>query len=76
MWPFARKPKPMMAVSGMFSLLYGCARSFTEFFRVPDYVVHLGDIPITAGQLWSLPMIVLGIVLLVIAYRKPDHKEA
>ena len=76
LWPFARKPKPMMAVSGMFSLLYGCARSFTEFFRVPDYVVHLGDIPITAGQLWSLPMIVLGIVLLVIAYRKPDHKEA
>ena len=69
LWPFARKPKPLMAVSGMFSLLYGCARCFTEFFRVPDYTVYVGSIPITAGQLWSLPMIVLGIVLLVIAYR-------
>jgi phosphatidylglycerol:prolipoprotein diacylglycerol transferase len=69
LWLYARKPRPHMAVSGMFSLLYGCARSFTEFFREPDYVVHVGGIPITAGQLWSLPMIVLGIVLLIIAYR-------
>ncbi|HEX8954695.1 MAG TPA: prolipoprotein diacylglyceryl transferase, partial [Burkholderiaceae bacterium] len=76
LWPFARKPKPLMAVSGMFSLLYGCARSFTEFFRVPDYVVYVGNIPITAGQLWSLPMIVLGIVLLVMAYRKPGNPPA
>lgn len=76
LWLFARKPRPYMAVSGMFSLLYGCARSFTEFFRVPDYTVHLGSIPITAGQLWSLPMIVLGIVLLMIAYRRKDEPAA
>jgi phosphatidylglycerol:prolipoprotein diacylglycerol transferase len=72
LWPFARRPKPLMAVSGLFSLLYGCARCFTEFYRVPDYVVHVGSIPITAGQLWSLPMIVLGIVLLVLAYRRKE----
>jgi phosphatidylglycerol:prolipoprotein diacylglycerol transferase len=70
LWLFARKPRPLMAVSGMFSLLYGCARSFTEFFRVPDYTVYFAGLPITAGQLWSLPMIVLGIVLLVVAYRR------
>jgi len=70
LWLFSRKPRPLMAVSGMFSLLYGCARSFTEFFREPDYTVYFAGLPITAGQLWSIPMIVLGIVLLVLAYRK------
>lgn len=70
LWLFSRKPRPMMAVSGLFSLGYGCARSFTEFFRVPDYTVYFAGLPITAGQLWSLPMIVLGIILLVLAYRK------
>jgi phosphatidylglycerol:prolipoprotein diacylglycerol transferase len=60
----------------LFSLGYGCARSFTEFFRVPDYTVHFAGLPITAGQLWSLPMIALGIILLVVAYRKPSDKQA
>jgi phosphatidylglycerol:prolipoprotein diacylglycerol transferase len=75
MWLFSRKPRPMMAVSGLLSLGYGCARSFTEFFRVPDYTVHFAGLPITAGQLWSLPMIVLGIVLLIVAYRKQSDKQ-
>lgn len=75
MWLFARKPRPTMAVSGLFSLGYGCARSFTEFFRVPDYTVHFAGLPITAGQLWSLPMIALGIILLVVAYNKKPLKQ-
>ena len=70
LWLFSRKPKPVMAVSGMFSLLYGCARCFTEFFRVPDYEKTFFGITLSAGQIWSLPMIVLGIVLLVLAYDK------
>lgn len=76
LWLFARKPRPRMAVAGMFSLLYGCARCFTEFFRTPDYEVHLGSLTISAGQLWSLPMIALGIILLVIAYRQPGLRQA
>ncbi|MBV8667150.1 MAG: prolipoprotein diacylglyceryl transferase [Burkholderiaceae bacterium] len=76
LWLYSRKPRPYMAVSGMFSLLYGCARSFTEFFREPDYTVYFAGIPITAGQLWSLPMIALGIVLLVLAYRRNDTASA
>jgi len=73
LWPFAGKQRPRMAVSGMFSLLYGCARCFTEFFRVPDYEVSIAGIIISAGQLLSLPMIALGIILLVIAYRRPHE---
>jgi phosphatidylglycerol:prolipoprotein diacylglycerol transferase len=71
-WLFARKPRPMMAVSGVFAAGYGAARFFTEYFRTPDYEVHFGPIVISAGQMLSLPMIVLGIVLLFLAYqRKP-----
>lgn len=71
LWLFARKPRPAMAVSGMFSLLYGCARFFTEYFRTPDYEVSLAGVTISAGQMLSLPMIALGITLLFLAYRNP-----
>ena len=70
LWLYARKPRPRMAVSGLFALGYGCARFFTEYFRTPDYEVTFIGLTISAGQMLSLPMIVLGIVLLFIAYRK------
>jgi phosphatidylglycerol:prolipoprotein diacylglycerol transferase len=70
LWLYARKPRPMMAVSGVFALGYGCARFFTEYFRTPDYQVSFAGLSISAGQMLSLPMIALGIVLLSMAYRK------
>ena len=72
LWLYARKPRPRLAVSGVFSLGYGCARFFTEYFRMPDYEVNLGDWTISAGQMLSLPMIVLGLMLLIVAYKKPQ----
>ncbi len=71
LWLYARKPRPYMAVSGMFALGYGCARFFTEYFRVPDYDVTFAGVTISAGQMLSLPMIALGIALLWWAYRQP-----
>jgi phosphatidylglycerol:prolipoprotein diacylglycerol transferase len=73
LWLYARKPRPTLAVSGMFALGYGCARFFTEYFRTPDYTVSFAGLTISAGQMLSLPMIVLGIVLLALAYRKQRH---
>lgn len=70
LWLYARKPRPFMAVSGVFALGYGCARFFTEYFRTPDYEVSFAGLTISAGQMLSAPMIVLGIVLLVVAYRR------
>jgi phosphatidylglycerol:prolipoprotein diacylglycerol transferase len=70
LWLFARKPRPTMAVSGVFALGYGCARFFTEYFRTPDYEVSFAGLTISAGQMLSVPMIVLGIVLLLLAYKK------
>jgi phosphatidylglycerol:prolipoprotein diacylglycerol transferase len=77
LWLFARQPRPRMAVAAMFSLLYGCARFFTEYFRTPDYNVSFGGITISAGQMLSVPMIVLGLALLLLAYRKQrDSQQA
>ncbi|MCP1576390.1 diacylglyceryl transferase [Herbaspirillum rubrisubalbicans] len=75
LWIYARHARPRMAVAAMFSLLYGCARFFTEYFRVPDYEVHFGGITISAGQMLSVPMIVLGLVLLVLAYRLKQQAQ-
>lgn len=70
LWLFARKPRPYLAVSGLFAAGYGCARFFTEYFRTPDYEVGLGGWTISAGQMLSLPMVALGIALLLVAYKK------
>ncbi len=70
LWLYARKPRPRLAVSGVFALGYGCARFFTEYFRIPDYEVHFAGVTISAGQMLSVPMIVLGLVLIFIAYRR------
>ena len=69
LWLFARKQRPRMAVGAMFTLLYGCARFFTEYFRTPDWEVVWLGVPITSGQMLSLPMIVGAIALLVWAHK-------
>lgn len=69
LWLFARTARPRLAVGAMFVMLYGCARFFTEYFRIPDYEVTFAGITISAGQMLSLPMIVIGAGLLAFAYR-------
>lgn len=76
LWLFSRKSRPRMAVSGLFALGYGCARFFTEYFRTPDYEVSFAGITISAGQMLSLPMIALGLVMLGLAYRKTGSRAA
>lgn len=44
-------------VSGMFLAGYGLARSAAEIFREPHFMAG----PVTAGQLYSIPMILLGL---------------
>lgn len=75
LWLYARKPRPAMAVSGVFALGYGCARFFTEYFRTPDYEVSFAGLTISAGQMLSLPMIVLGIILIAVAYKNNPSKR-
>lgn len=68
---YSRRPRPVMAVSGMFMISYGGLRFITEFFRTPD--AHLGFVMfdwMSKGQQLSIPMIIVGLVILVLAYRK------
>lgn len=68
---YSSRQRPTMAVSGFFLIGYGVMRSLVEFFRVPD--AHLGHLAfgwLTMGQLLSLPMIVFGLILVIIAYRR------
>ncbi len=68
---FSSRPRPTGAVSGVFALVYGCVRIFAEFFREPDE--HLVDNLVfgwmTRGQVLSVPMILVGVTLLLVAYR-------
>ena len=61
LWWFSRKHRPPGQVSALFLIGYGTARSFVEFFRTPDFEVNLGAATITSGQLYSVPMIAVGL---------------
>lgn len=67
---YSGKPRPMGAVSGLFALLYGCFRCFAEFFREPDVQIGYLFAGMTEGQLLSIPLILVGIILLVCAYKR------
>ncbi len=76
-WLFSAKPRPTMAVSGVFALSYGMFRFLVEFVRQPD--AQLGYLAfgwLTMGQVLSLPLIVVGVVLLTLAYGRPADRAA
>ncbi|HUI19465.1 MAG TPA: prolipoprotein diacylglyceryl transferase [Methylocella sp.] len=58
-------------VAGIFAFGYGVARITCEFFREPDPQLGFLFGGATMGMLLSLPLIAVGIVLIVLAYRKP-----
>ena len=71
LWAYSRKPRPTMAVSGLFALCYGIFRFIVEFVRVPD--AQLGYLAfnwLTMGQVLCLPMILGGAGLMIYAYRR------
>lgn len=69
LWMIGKRNVPPGTVFGSFLIGYGTFRSFVELFREPD--AHLGFFfgALTMGQLLSIPMILLGILLVVHAYR-------
>jgi len=77
LWFFSAKPRPRMAVSGLFLLCYGIFRFCIELVRLPD--IQLGYLAfgwVTMGQILSTPMILFGALLLYLAYRRRHLTEA
>jgi phosphatidylglycerol:prolipoprotein diacylglycerol transferase len=75
-WLYSAKPRPYRAVSGVFLTGYGVFRFFVEFYRVPD--AHLDYLAlgwVTMGQVLSVPMILLGVALLLLAWRDGRPRE-
>ncbi|MEO4046828.1 prolipoprotein diacylglyceryl transferase [Pseudomonas sp. CAU 1711] len=71
LWAYSRKPRPTMAVSGLFAACYGVFRFIVEFVRVPD--AQLGYLAwgwLTMGQVLCVPMILGGLGLMLWAYRR------
>lgn len=66
---FVRKSRPVGSVSGLFLIGYGAFRIIVEFFRQPDAQLGLFG-GVSMGQILSVPMILLGIIFMVWAYRQ------
>ena len=74
---YSRKPRPRYAVSGLFALLYGSFRFLVEFVREPD--AHIGYLAfgwLTMGQVLSLPLVAVGLLLLWLSHRSPTLQPA
>lgn len=76
LWFYSRKPRPTMAVSGLFAVCYGIFRFIVEFVRVPD--AQLGYLAwgwLTMGQVLCVPMVLAGLGLMVYAYKRQGAVE-
>jgi phosphatidylglycerol:prolipoprotein diacylglycerol transferase len=71
LWWYTSTPRPRWAPSGLFLIGYGCARFTVEWVRLPDANIGylVGDW-LTMGMLLTTPMIVIGIVMMLYAYRR------
>ena len=70
LWLYSARPRPTMAVSGLFLICYGVFRFAVEFVRQPD--AHLGFLAfewVTMGHVLSLPMIAFGVLFMWWAYK-------
>lgn len=73
-----RNVPPQGTFMGTFILGYGVVRFLVEFVRVPDAQLgYLAGGWLTMGQLLSVPLIVGGAVILLVAHRlrRPQHLE-
>ena len=63
-------------ITGAFALGYGIARLTSEFFREPD--AQLGFLwgGLTMGMLLSFPMVIAGIIIIVMAWRRKQSNRA
>jgi phosphatidylglycerol:prolipoprotein diacylglycerol transferase len=64
LWLYARKPRAVGAVSGVFMIGYGSLRFMAEYFREPDAHLGLLALNMSMGQWLCVPMVTVGVWLL------------
>ncbi len=71
LWLYAKKPRPVGSVSGLFLIGYGSFRFLAEFTRNPDDgIFGLMTLGISMGQWLSLPMVVIGVLMMLWSARR------
>jgi phosphatidylglycerol:prolipoprotein diacylglycerol transferase len=70
LWLYARKPRPVGALSGLFLIGYGSFRFLVEFTREPDDFLGLLSFGMSMGQWLSLPMVVAGMLMMFLSTRR------
>ena len=63
-------------VTGVWLVWYAIARTICEFFREPEPVHALNIAPFTAGQMYSIPMLLLGVYFIVTSRRGTSAEAA
>ena len=65
LWLYARQPRKLGQVSGVFLIGYGVLRFIAEYFREPDSFLGLLAMNMSMGQWLCVPMVVAGAVMWV-----------
>ncbi|MBE1236085.1 prolipoprotein diacylglyceryl transferase [Phaeovibrio sulfidiphilus] len=71
LWRFTGLSRRPGAMTGVFLMGYGTARTVCELFREPDAQIGFLEAGLTMGQVLSVPLILAGLVFLVMALRRP-----
>ncbi len=74
---YSSKPRPMWSSGALFIIGYGFARFMVEFVREPD--AHIGfDLFgwMSRGQILSMPMMIIGVLVMIWAYKKQPTFES
>jgi phosphatidylglycerol---prolipoprotein diacylglyceryl transferase len=61
---FSRKKRNTGSISALFLISYGILRIISEFFREPDPQIGLFKNIISMGQILSIPMIIIGCIIM------------
>ena len=70
LWLYARKPRHLGAVSGLFLAGYGSVRFLVEFTREPDNFLGLLSLGMSMGQWLSLPMVIAGVLMMTLGKKR------
>ena len=75
LWIYSLKPRKTGALSAWFLIIYGTFRIIVELYRQPD--PQLGFLAwgwLTMGQLLSIPLIIVGIIVLIMPFKDRRNK--
>jgi phosphatidylglycerol:prolipoprotein diacylglycerol transferase len=76
LWLLSRRPRPAGVVGAAFLAGYGMLRIVGEFFREPEALYGAMPLGLSAGQWLSVPMVVVGGLLMVYLSRRSQPAAA